>query len=142
MSQVDWKAVKAVAYEEAATTPHFWLLSAEDLRRAAEAVWVRFEEALPRPDKPYQGESFPVGYGAVFLMLAGLAIENLAKGLKVQGHAPEIKDGKALGITGHGILRPLKAAGISVTDHDVKFIGRLETFVSWAGRGRRWCAWA
>jgi hypothetical protein len=131
MSQADFKAV---AYAEAAATPHFWLMSAEDLRRAAEVVWFPFEEALPRPGRPYRGESFPVGYGAVFLMLAGLAIENLAKGLKVQKNPPEIKQGKAVGVTGHGILAPLKSAGISVTDNDREFIRRLEMFVSWAGR--------
>ncbi|PYO00675.1 MAG: hypothetical protein DMD91_10000 [Candidatus Rokuibacteriota bacterium] len=134
MSEVDWAAVKALAYEEAATTPQSWLNLADDLRRAAEAVWAPFEDALPRPGRPSRAKSSPFGYGAVFLMLAGLAIENLAKGLVVQRKPPEIKDGKAVGIAGHGILARLKSAAVPLTNQDREFIRRLEMFVSWAGR--------
>ena len=134
MSQVDWDAIKALAYEEAATTPHLWLRSADDLRRAAEAVWASFEDALPRPGRTSRPKSFPFGYGAVFRMLAGLAIENLAKGLAVQRKPPEIKRGKVVGIKWHGILPHLKSAEVPLTDQDREFIRHLEMFVLWAGR--------
>jgi hypothetical protein len=133
MSRVDWDAIKALAYEEAATTPHLWLRSADDLRRAAEAVWASFERALPSPGRPSRPKS-PFGYGAVFLMLAGLAIENLAKGLAVQRKPPEIKRGRVVGIKGHGILPHLKSAKVPLTGQDREFIRRSEMFVLWAGR--------
>jgi hypothetical protein len=73
--------------------------------------------------------------GHVFFLLAGLAIENLAKGLLVQrGGVKTISTKLAGDLKTHGIRSLLKRLKISLSPEEEKLVNRLEHAIIWAGR--------
>jgi len=69
-------------------------------------------------------------------MLAGFAIENLAKGLIIEGRSfsPTERDRLVKELTSHDLLRLLDDAGVALTEDETYLVERLETFLVWAGR--------
>jgi hypothetical protein len=69
----------------------------------------------------------------VAMLLAGLALENLAKGLVIRR---EGLDGAALpkGLSSHETRRYLDRAKVELSAAEQKLVSRLEAYVVWAGR--------
>jgi hypothetical protein len=73
--------------------------------------------------------------GRVFFLLAGLAIENLVKGLIVQRtHVKINRRSLPRELRGHGIAARLRRLDIKLSSDEEKLVRRLEIAVSWAGR--------
>jgi hypothetical protein len=76
----------------------------------------------------------------VYMMLMGMAIENLAKGIKVARVLKEdntIIDGatlKKLGILGHTAPDLIKGLGISLKDDEKKLLDDINEHLEWSGR--------
>ena len=130
----------------AARNPAAWLLSAEQLKRAADAVlqlvqddWASLANAFSRTLAGVQPPPPPVA--AQYMMLAGFAAENLAKGLillreprRVQ---PNVKNpGRLLRWegSGHLLARLLDQTGEELSGAERELLSRFETFINWAGR--------
>jgi hypothetical protein len=74
------------------------------------------------------------------MLLSGLAIENLVKGILV-GRNPEVVSPDKFDLNqlagskgGHGLLKLAQQASPALSHDEVDILGRLETFVIWAGR--------
>lgn len=138
----EWWAESAAG---AARNPVGWLHSAEQLRRAADAVLehVRRDwQSLPRAfANALAGEQRPPSVAGQYMMLAGFAIENLAKGLILVSEPRRVqpdpaKPGRLLRWEGSGHLleRLLRDANVTLSGAESELVARLETFINWAGR--------
>jgi hypothetical protein len=123
--------------ESAAT----WLETAKELHFGAEVIGKKHFGSLRayargRPPRGRSGQREMVGRsGGVFLLLAGLALENLAKSLYVLTHRPTVSDEKLPpGLKDHNIGRVLSRAKIEVTPREGEFLGKVSKAVMWSGR--------
>lgn len=72
---------------------------------------------------------WPVG-----LMIAGYALESLAKGLRVANNPTLVTDGKLTeGLATHGLEKHLRKASIRLETEEQELIQRLDMFIWWAG---------
>jgi hypothetical protein len=140
----------------AAGNPAAWLASAESLWRAASAVRREWEEDMRRlREAGFRREAAgPAGWlaflndtqlrpmvGQVFMLLAGLAVENLLKGLAV-ARKPELVQPRSNNPrrlfdwagSGHVSRRLAQEAGVDLTDAEARVVDRLEVFTRWGGR--------
>lgn len=138
----EWWAESAAG---AARNPAGWLHSAEQLKRAADAVleFVRGDwESLPSAfANALGGEQRPPSVAGQYMMLAGFAIENLAKGLILVSEPHRVqpdpaKPGRLLRWEGSGHLleRLLRDANETLSAAESELVTRFETFINWAGR--------
>ena len=84
------------------------------------------------------------GATEVYMMTAGLSVENLAKGLYINAHpeavnsVEEVERGapvlKGLPRGGHGIEAMLRAVGVDFEETPWKVVSRLEFAVVWSGK--------
>jgi hypothetical protein len=88
--------------------------------------WGRLESALRHL----------TGTGQVFLMLAGLAIENLAKALLVHRKLVSVTKGSITrkDLQAHGVETLLGRAGVKLSKEERRLIRRLDKAVEWSGR--------
>jgi hypothetical protein len=115
-----------------------WLGNAVMLKQVTELIWptpdwARVESAeasLQHMDYVADTDMWPVG-----LMIAGYALESLAKGLRVANNKKPVKDGKLADDLGtHGLEKHLTKAGILLETEEQELIQRLDMFILWAGR--------
>jgi hypothetical protein len=108
----------------------FWLLAAQRLKRSGDIV---FYAATQDIEKLFKGVSqdelenlHNLEIVGCAMLLYGLSIENLAKGLIV----------KATGkwMEGHDEKKLLKEASVILSSQEEDFVIRLTAFVEWAGR--------
>lgn len=140
----------------AARNPSGWLASAESLWRAALAVHSVWEDDLRRlREFGFQrGRLRPAGWptyldenplrpmvGQVYMLLAGLAVENLLKGLAVvrtpglvQPRAGQPRRLFQWAGSGHVSRRLAAEAGADLTLDEKSVVDRLEVFTTWGGR--------
>lgn len=129
--------------------PAAWLDQADQLKRAADhllvgfqndvAGWVNLatlEEAPPQileiASNSAKGHLSAFSLGPVYLMVAGYAIENTAKGLIV---ARDDSEATIRWITReHVSAKLLSKAGITLIDGEPDLVRRMEARVRWAGR--------
>jgi hypothetical protein len=120
-----------------ANDPVQWQGAARALRDCAELVFgAHFAavDALAKGDLSKQVRNH-LGTGGVFFFLAGLAIENLVKGLLVQRRvATTTTSALAEELPRHGILDRLKKLEITLSQREAKLARRLEAAVPWPGR--------
>ena len=117
-----------------------WDYSAQKLRDAADALFRFHFEGLRQllfdGDTDLHERNYE-GVGLAILLLAGLAIENLAKGLWILENPEELSNDrlpKRLS-KGHEMTVDLfQEADIRLTTKEKAFITRLQVFVTWAGR--------
>jgi len=124
----------ATLFERAAAEPLTWRLTAESLAQAARVLLPSIEEHMRATlaGEPLSGEPPLTG---VYMLLIGLAVENLVKGLLVARHDGPTSDGKlAKDLKSHQLLDLLKRARIRLDDDQSYLVQRLEAFVVWAGR--------
>jgi hypothetical protein len=121
-----------------ANSPAQWRRSAQSLRDGASVILdsIRGAAMESAPTIPITARiATHVGRRSVFLLLAGLAIENLVKGLFVQrGHVTTTSSQLAGELGGHPIRWRLRRMGISLTPREERLLDRLEAAVSWQGK--------
>jgi hypothetical protein len=72
--------------------------------------------------------------GGVFLMLAGFALENLAKALYVLTRRPKVDGELPRDLCGHDIKKVLSRAGVTLTPHEEALAAKLSEAAIWSGR--------
>ena len=115
--------------------PDSWLSSALMLKQVTDLIWWTPDWAgAESTEGPMQhvGDMtiWPVG-----LMLAGLALELLVKGLLIVNN-PALVTAEKLDaqLTKHALARYLEEASIVLEEEEVALVKRLEEFITWAGR--------
>jgi hypothetical protein len=120
-----------------ANSPAHWRRSAESLRDGANVILdsIRAAAMESAPTIPITARiATHVGRRGVCLLLAGLAIENLVKGLFVQrGHVKTTSSQLAGEVGGHPIRWRLGRMEISLTPSEERLLDRLEAAM-WQGR--------
>ena len=114
-----------------------WRRNANWLKASADVVFKLWSDEMIRPfDNPTGPEIVPAEVGFVAMMLAGLALENLAKALVIR------REGLGAASSGrlpaylekHGIRVYLSRGKFKLSMEDRELVERLERFVMWAGR--------
>jgi hypothetical protein len=126
-------------FELIGQSPHVWLSSATQLKRAADLVREELKKILsvyPRGRARYEDLVLFNSY----MLLAGLALENLTKGILI-GRNPNIVsrvnlDLKLLGNSkgGHDLSKLAQQAATNLSPIEIDLIDRLVAFVVWAGK--------
>jgi hypothetical protein len=134
--------------------PLNWALSAQPLARAAALVHARGQEArrlhatlwgrdasgLPTArSEPLTSAELDLMPDAplwkVGLMLMGMAIEDMAKGIIVGRNPAKIAEGKMTGVpTSHDLAELVRSCKVPLTDEEVVALRILSEYVRWAGR--------
>jgi hypothetical protein len=127
-------------FEFASTSPHVWADHAWRCRRAAMILWHLshgnaelilhdgIEIVTPRG-------SSNVELLSVFMLLAGVAIEDLTKGIYIRRKKTDVSTGKFPDVlTHHNVFNLLNQLAVSLTAKEEALVKRLQTFVSWAGK--------
>jgi hypothetical protein len=119
----------------------FWLGTAKKLRRSADIVFDAYAADL---EKLHQGVSTEglqnlhnLELAGCAMMLYGLGIENLAKGLiVVRGGSAAVNNGKLREWPGpsHSLKTLLNNTGVQLSEQEQDLVTRLTAFVLWAGR--------
>lgn len=116
--------------------PKAWATRADMLRIAAHGLaelwrqdWERLEGGQPPAECPYILASLPV------LMLAGMALETLAKAVIVRQCGAEWKGRFPRKILGtHAVAPLLDRAGVALTADERELAERMEDLVTWFGK--------
>jgi hypothetical protein len=127
-----------------AADPYQWLVIAERLKRSADLVWGEHASDTQRlfgkigtgTRWSEEEASIPWPISPVYMLLAGLALENLAKGILV-GENPQLVEEGGLSsrvTTGHLSPGLLGRAGVGLNQHERDLVERLAVFVVWGGR--------
>jgi hypothetical protein len=131
--------------------PHGWMVHADVLKRAADAVIAEYRKLLN--GTPLTGFYF-IDLDSVYLYLMGAAVENVLKGIFVARHPKLIQlvkesiyegKGRKKQYKGEGYkLNPklgthkltslAKSSGIDLTSDECNLLGLFEKFIEWAGR--------
>ncbi|MEK7281362.1 MAG: hypothetical protein AAB037_03295, partial [Chloroflexota bacterium] len=114
-------------FREVGKDPYSWLYSAKALMRAARSLLPTMEAGRRRLDDPTPAASFEAPVTPIYMLLFGLAIENLAKGIQVARKLPDK-------LKTHKTIELLEDLHLSVTPAEAYLLERVETFVLWAGR--------
>ncbi len=121
--------------------PFFWLKQAAELDRVAMLIWTAMRSDLERMSQSPVGavlelQEIPyANLGGVFWLNAGLALENLFKGIIIQGNPNCVVNGfvtKALKT--HNLLKLAKQASFDLDVMDAFFLSVGTECVMWAGR--------
>ncbi len=126
------------AFEGAARSPARWLATAEQLRLVADTIGALFASDLQNSTARAEGpitEYLHAESGPVFLMLAGLALECVTKGILIKD-TPSLVQAGALPawLTRHDLRRLLDKAGVRLESRAKQFVHRAEIAVVWEGR--------
>jgi hypothetical protein len=135
--------------EAKAQNPGGWLAIAEALKRSADLLlaesdqeWIRLTAAWKKSEWPDLAETLADVHAApflwpVYLQLAGLALENLARGIAVARDpslvAPDSK-GRLVRKWGHINAALFSKLGIELNAEEAALVERLGVYVEWAGR--------
>jgi hypothetical protein len=129
-------------FEHVARWDHPWASQADELRFAAARVW-EAADAAERTLKdnfdlsPERTSCVIVGTNAypIAMMLAGLCLENLIKGLRIrQTPSLVLADGLDKGLTHHRLNDLFKEATFPLSPAETAFVERVRHFVEWAGK--------
>ncbi len=129
---------------QTAADPSQWFYTAKRLKRAADLIWdavtmdlqkllsrAMFTEPWPETDL-----TPPISISPVYMLLAGLALENLVKGIII-GQKPERVRTDQLdswGGSGHKLRKLCEHARIQLEQDEDELVQRLQVFVLWGGR--------
>jgi hypothetical protein len=123
-------------YERASRVPLVWRFASDPLRRAAHILLPVIEEDLRiHSDPSADTAAFEAPTSHVYMLLVGLAVENLAKGICVASNPNIIKNDQfSGGLKTHKLLDLLERGGVKLSQEESYLLERLETFINWAGR--------
>ncbi len=122
-------------FRQAAESPDAWRMTADSLMRAARALVPLIDAdthaALDPSPSTFDDPVFPV-----YMLLAGFAIENLAKAKLVAGGSfpATVGDDLAPELKSHKLLNLLHQAELTLSDEESYLAQRLQAFVEWGGR--------
>jgi hypothetical protein len=131
-------AFRENVFEKCAREPWIWIHSAENLKTAANVILRSFRRALklvdPSSDRPKI--DFGIGLFPEYLWLAGLALENLMKGLCIARNPALVGGGQIenWGKAGHDLNALARKADLTLSDQEKEILGRLAEYVRWAGK--------
>ncbi|MEO8394379.1 MAG: hypothetical protein ABI700_15410, partial [Chloroflexota bacterium] len=142
-------------FEVAAKMPLTWLISARQLRRSADVLHnvaeAASEEELKRFVDEMESDSGNItgtrylseeeealrldsSLASVAIMLQGLAIENLAKGVLVSRNADDLVVGGKFKRGTHDLVKLVAECKIPLTDKERNILEITAEYVSWRGR--------
>ena len=119
-----------------ANSPLLWQVFANDLRVCAERIGELHVAAIDAAMTGDTSHPHLTHTGQVFLMLAGMAIENLANALLLQRKKTSVTTGQISGanLKGHNVAGKLKRAQVRLSAPDSELVERLQKAVIWSGR--------
>ena len=122
-------------FREGGGNPSSWLYTAESLMRAARSLLPSMEADARKLADPTVVNGFEIPVTPVYMLLVGLAIENLAKGIYVARH-PSVcsSDNLPRELTTHKAIELLESLDVGLSQAEIGLLERIETFVLWAGR--------
>lgn len=119
----------------------FWLITAKRLRRSADIVFDAYAADLEKLHLGVSAEGLQnlhnLELAGCAMMLYGLGIENLAKGLiVVRSGSAAVNNGKLRKWPdpSHSLKTLLNHAGVQLSEQEEDLVERLTAFVLWAGR--------
>ncbi len=150
----DHRALLTWGFNLQGRVPLNWALYAQPLARAAALVYARGQEgrqlyatlygrdasglptARPEPITTAELELMrDAPLWKVGLMLIGMAVEDMAKGIIVGRNPTKIAEGKMTGVpTSHDLAELVRSCKVPLTDDEVVALRVLSEFVRWAGR--------
>ena len=125
-----------------AQSPEAWRLTAIGLKRSADIIWKQWFGIFSRLEGGQIAKATPQEVGDVylllpsFLLLSGLAIENVLKGLLISKE-PSVVETKIrwkVGLGGHDLGELFKSNGFIPTSDEQEFLDALTQAVLWSGR--------
>jgi hypothetical protein len=121
-------------FQQVAAMPLTWQMTADSLMRASAAL-VPLIEADSRAALDPSQNAFDAPVAHVYMLLAGLAIENLAKALVAGRSSPAtVGDALAPDLKSHDLVDLLHRTGLTLSADETYLAERLQSFVEWAGR--------
>lgn len=122
-------------FDKVARMPFAWRMTAESLLRAARAL-VPLMQADNRASLDPMQNTFDPPVTPVYMLLAGLVIENLAKARLVAERSSPATVGEDLAgdLKTHNLIDLLDRARLTLTADESHLAERLQAFVEWAGR--------
>jgi hypothetical protein len=129
-----------IEFKTKSVDPGAWFSTAHSVRHAALVLWRELGPALDQwatTDATVDAKlELSLRLRGPFAMLAGMAIENMLKGLILQRTARdarlELMSKKKL-IT-HDLVTLATRAGVELADFEQELLARLSRFIVWAGR--------
>jgi hypothetical protein len=119
---------------QTARTPEAWLCSAERLKHAADVLR---ENCWPRnrTDHNHDAAFSDHCYGPVYMLISGLAIESVIKGIIIATNPNLVEEQKMNGeILGHDLVQLFQKTGILKCNSDNDLLLRLQNYVENFGR--------
>ena len=120
-------------HERGASSPGSWLFIAEELERATEILWRQTIDDSEFIQAAKVGDEIPPTAGAAAMLLAGLTVENLLKGICVADEPALNEDGE-FRLKTHKLLDLAERSHVSLQPDTRRLVERLEAAVEWAGR--------
>ncbi|MCC6345682.1 MAG: hypothetical protein IT388_00685 [Nitrospirales bacterium] len=123
-------------FDDCGRQPYRWLQKAESLRRTAEIIAGHVIDDFKKSRSGEKEDGRKPEIYPVYLMIAGLALEVLLKGILV-GRGEKIVDkGEFKGWSGgsHDLLRLIERVSIRIDEKERWFFERLSEHISWAGK--------
>lgn len=114
------------------TDPAAWYELARTLRMAAEPIQRRLFEIAETPQNIDGVRLEKLAYVRAYMLLTGLAFENLLKAIGLLRHQ-NINDLMKRG-GGHDLPAMAKSLTLELTPVEQDYLGRLKEYVLWAGR--------
>ena len=121
--------------------PFFWLKQAKELDRAAMVIWAGIEadlqgmSKLPVGTTVVQEQFRNANLGGVFWLNAGLALENVLKGLIVKQQPDVVVNGRLnRDLKTHKLLKLSGLAGANLSVIEAFYLSVATECVIWAGR--------
>jgi len=122
-------------FREGGGDPSSWLYSAEALMRAARGLLPTMEADKRRLVDPTPATGFEAPVTPIYILLVGLAIENLVKGIYVARNPTACSsDNLPSELTKHKTIEFFERLDLSFSQAEGHLLERIETFVLWAGR--------
>lgn len=120
-------------FEAAAKHPFTWKIQAVGLMRSANILLTQTQEDIKQDLDSADIHAEPPVWGA-YVMLAGLALENLLKGILVMRHQHlDIKDFMD-DIKGHDLNILARAVGLHFDDRASFLLEKITSYIVWAGK--------
>ncbi len=113
--------------------PLSWLVSADSLARATEILWEQHERDFQALEGVKVGDPTPEFVGHIAMLLAGLTMENLLKGICVASEPALDRKGE-FQIKTHNLLELADRADMRLTKDENDLLESLEVAIGWAGR--------
>lgn len=124
-------------FDDHAMEPLAWVFTARNLRRAATALYVRFESEAERLSDESRNLAAPKDFHLIgpILLLAGFAIENLLKGILVR-NTPGLISGGDLpqNLLTHDLVKLSQGTQVHVSAEERQLLEELTENSIWMGR--------